>query len=169
MTYDFTACDELMMDLQLDFEAIRLLFMTIRSKLQKYADGKTLKGDEIVAWLGEICCRQIVNGKLVPDDLEYDVLSSAGDRISVKTRKGENSGWYATSAIPKIDMDDDSPTHLMFIHLYDDYKIQEVWLFPWEDLLKSGRFMVHNVRGSRRSYQVRINRNTDRKYLIYHK
>jgi len=52
-----------------------------------------LKGGEIVAWLGEICCRQLLNGKLVPDDLEYDVLTPEGNRISVKTRKGENSGW----------------------------------------------------------------------------
>lgn len=155
-----------MKDLQLDFETIRLLFLKIRSKLQKYSDGKTLKGDEIVAWLGDICCQLIIKGKLVPDDLEYNVISSTGDKISVKTRKGENSGWNVTSAIPKIDIDDNSPTHLMFIHLYDDYSIQEIWLFPWEDLLKSGRFIAHNVRGNKRSYQVRINRDTDREYFI---
>lgn len=169
MTYDFTACEVLIKDLKLDLEAIRKLFISIKDKLQKYADGKTLKGDEIVAWLGEIYCRLISNGKLVSDDLEYDVLSPTGERISVKTRKGENIGWSKTSAIPKIEMDDDSPTHLMFIHLYDNYSIKEIWLFPWEDLLQSGRFRAHNVRDNRRSYQVRINRSTDKKYLIYHK
>jgi hypothetical protein len=156
-----------MNNLQDDFEAIRDRIETIREKLQKYADAKNLKGDEIVAWLGEICCRISVDGKLMSDYFEYDVLSAKGDRISVKARKGENLGWNVTSAIPKISMDDDSPTHLMFIHLDEYYNIHEVWCFPWEELLKSDRFKIHNVRNTKRSYQVRINRKSDKKYLLY--
>jgi len=109
----------------------------------------------------------LTGGKLVSDNLEYDVLTSSGDRISVKTRKGNGSGWNTTSAIPKIDMDDESPTHLMFIHLADNYSVKEIWLFSWEELHRNNRFIEHKVRGNRRSYLVRINKATDDKYLIY--
>lgn len=154
-------------NLQGDFDAVYTGIKNIKQKLQKYSDGKTLKGDEIVGWYGEICCRQLTGGQLVSDNLEYDVLTPEGYRISVKTRKGTGSGWNSTSAIPKIEIDDDAPTHLMFIHLSDDYSIKEIWLFDWEELHRNNRFVEHKVRGNRRSYIVRINSVNDKKYLIY--
>ena len=153
--------------LQEDFDAVYTGIKNIKCKLQEYTDGKTLKGDEIVGWYGEICCRQLTGGKLVPDNLEYDVLTPEGYKISVKARKGIGSGWNSTSAIPKIEIDEEAPTHLMFIHLSDDYSIKEIWLFKWEELHRTGRFLEHIVRGNRRSFLVRINPATDRKYLIY--
>lgn len=161
------ALSELHNEMHQDFDAVYNGIRNIKNKLRKNSDGKTLKGDEIVGWYGEVCCRQLMGGILVSDKLEYDVLTPDGYRISVKTRKGSNGGWNTTSAIPKIDIDKESPTHLMFIHLADDYRVKEIWLFEWKELHDTNRFLEHNVRGNRRSYIVRINRQTDRKYLIY--
>jgi hypothetical protein len=55
----------------------------------------------------------------------------------------------------------------MFIHLVEDYSLKEIWLFEWQELYQAGRFIEHKVRGSRRSFVVRINTNTDKKYLVY--
>ena len=154
-------------DLHSDFEAVYIGIRNIKKKLYTYSAGKPLKGDEIVGWYGEICCSQITGGQLVPDKFEYDVITPEGDRISVKTRKGTGSGWNSTSAIPKIEIDEGAPTHLMFIHLLDDYSVKEIWLFKWEELRRTNRFIEHKVRGSRRSYIVRINPVNDKKYLIY--
>jgi len=137
----------------------------IKQELSGYADGKTLKGDEIVGWLGEIYGKLLLGGTLVSDDEEHDF--EVGDwRISVKTRKGFGSGWKRTSAIPKIE-GEDCPTHLMFVHLNNDYTIRSIWLFPWKCLLENGRFVEHVVRGEHRSYYFTINPERDRDYLIF--
>ena len=75
----------------------------IRVKLNAYADGKTLKGNELVGWLGEIYGKLLLDGKLVHDREEHDFVCADGSRVSVKTRKGFGTGWQRTSAIPKPD------------------------------------------------------------------
>ena len=87
-------------------------------------------------------------------------------RISVKARKGKAKGWNRTSDIPKIE-GAACPTNLMFVHLNDDYSVDRIWLYPWEDLRKSGWFKEHIVRGSRRSFFFQVNLGSDEKYLIY--
>jgi hypothetical protein len=148
------------------FTIINQQQMVIRQKLEKYTDGKKLKGDEYVGWLGEIYCKLLLDGTLVSDEQEHDLITKNGERISVKARKGKGSGWKRTSAIPKIE-GDDCPTHLMFIHLKDDYSVDRIWSFPWEELLKSGRFKEYNVRGSHRSFYFQIKPEIDIKYLCY--
>lgn len=155
-------------ELMNEFETIRKATQNIRIILERYADGKVLKGDEIVGWLGEIYGKLLFNGRLVGDENEHDFETTDGKRISVKTRKGYGSGWNNTSAIPKI-KGEDCPTHLMFIHLDDDYTVAEIWLYPWDDLLKNNRFKVHKVRGAFRSYRFRVNVENDYEYLIYKK
>ncbi len=158
---------ELDNSLKEDFITVQTGIKNIKEKLRSHSDGKTLKGDEIVGWYGEVCCRQITGGKLVPDNNEYDVVTPEGNKISVKTRKGYGSGWKTTSAIPKINIDEDSPTHLMFIHLAKDYSVKEIWLFEWDELLHNNRFIPHVVRGNRRAYIFRINPDIDHKNLIF--
>lgn len=106
---------------------------------------------------------------LVDDSFEYDVLTPQGDKISVKCRKGFGNGWRATSAIPKIELSEDAPTHLMFVHLNNDYSIDRIWLYCWAELLEEGRFQVHHVRGDRRSYRFQVNEKTDIKNLLIFK
>jgi len=74
----------------------------IKKRLLVHADGKNLKGGELVGWLGEIYGKLLLGGTLVNDGKEHDFVSSDGRRISVKTRNGKNSGWKKSSAIPKI-------------------------------------------------------------------
>jgi len=138
----------------------------IRDKLTAFADGKTLKGNELVGWLGEIYGKLLLNGHLVDDSHEHDFETRDGARISVKTRKGNASGWRQSGSIPKID-GDDCPTHLLFVHLNDDYSIDRMWLYDWNELRESGRFRMHNVRGHRRSYIFRVNENSDQSFIIY--
>lgn len=142
------------------------LQMQIREKLRQHSDGKTLKGNELVGWLGEIYGKYLFDGHLVDDSFEHDFETSSGLRVSVKTRKGMASGWNRTSAIPKI-YGDDCPTHLLFVHLNDHYIVDNIWFFPWDTLVEENRFKVHKVRGNVRSYYMSISSSKDVEYLIY--
>ncbi len=158
--------EQLQSALAVRFLDIRRATEAIKKELSGHSDTKNLKGDEIVGWLGEIYGKLLLDGRLVEDRLEHDVELANGDRISVKTRKGRGSGWNQTSAIPKIE-GDGSPTDLLFVHLNDDYTLDRMWRFPWSDLVKANRFKPHMVRGSRRSYVIRVHEKNDERYLIY--
>lgn len=148
------------------FSKLASLQKKIREKLSLHADGKHLKGNELVGWLGEIYGKIFLNGKLVDDREEHDFVSKDGLRVSVKTRKGLNSGWKQTSAIPKI-KGKDCPTHLLFVHLTDDYSIDRMWLLKWRLLVKEGRFKKHIVRGSQRSFKFSIDEEKDKAHVVY--
>ena len=127
------------------FERLSTLQQSIKEKLIRYCDNKTLKGNEIVGWLGEIYGKLLFQGTMVDDSYEHDIETVDRKRISIKTRKGWNSGWTQSSAIPKI-VGDDCPTHLLFVHLNDDFSIDGIWLFSWDFLTKNDRFKKHIVR-----------------------
>lgn len=149
-----------------DLSGIADATRNIRARLQEHADGKLLKGDEITGWLGEVYGKLLVNGRLVSDEYDYDIM--AGNlRISVKARKGNAAGWNITSIIPKVE-GEDCPTHLMFLQFASSYALFRVWLFPWDDLRRGQRFMEKKVRGEHRGYYVKINASRDSGYLIYH-
>src|SRR5260370_19856061 len=133
------------------FSELTTLQKKIREMVSVHADGKNLKGNELVGWLGEIYGKLLFNGTLVDDREEHDFVSSDGLRVSVKTRKGWKVGWKQTSAIPKIE-GSDCPTHLLFVHLNDDYSIDRMWLLEWHHLLSADRFKKHMVPGSQRSF-----------------
>ena len=138
----------------------------IRTMLTRYADGKTLKGNELVGWLGEIYGKLLLDGTLVHDREEHDFICVDGRRVSVKTRKGFGLGWRKTSAIPKFD-GETCPSHLLFVHLRDDYSIDRIWLFVWSDLVKANRFKQHVVRGEHRSYTFTLDEAKDKANVIY--
>jgi hypothetical protein len=138
----------------------------IKEKLAEHADGKTLKGNEIVAWLGEIYAKLLLDGALVAESEEHDLMTPDGSRVSVKTRRGSGSGWRQSSAIPKIE-GHDCPTHLLFVHLNDDYSIDRMWLLEWSELQAAGRFREHVVRGHRRSFIFNIDERRDAGFVVY--
>ncbi len=148
------------------FRQLSTLQANIHKQLEAQADGKTLKGNELVGWLGEIYGKLLLGGKLVSDREEHDFECHDGRTVSVKTRKGWGAGWKQTSAIPKID-GDDCPSHLMFVHLDDDYKLDRIWLYPWAQLLSAGRFTSHKVRGQHRSFIFRVDEKKDTVFLIF--
>ncbi len=153
--------------LEADFKTIADATKEIRQKLQEYADGKRLKGDEITGWLGEIYGKMLLDGTLVSDQYDYDV-KVRGKRVSVKARKGHGHGWQITGIIPRVE-GAGCPTHLMFVQFTDSYSINRVWLFPWERLRERGRFIEHKVRGEHRGYYLRIKPSQDREFLCYSK
>lgn len=138
----------------------------IREKITKYSDGKILKGNELVGWLGEVYTKIILNGRLVDDTHEHDVETEDGMRVSVKTRKGRGSGWKKSSAIPKIE-GADCPTHLMFVHLDEQYLVLRMWLYPWDYLQSTDRFRLHVVRGNPRSFYMSVKPDVDSDYEVY--
>lgn len=148
------------------FSQLAALQDEIRERLSLHADGKTLKGNELVGWLGEIYGKLLFNGTLVDDREEHDFVASNDFRASVKTRKGWKSGWRQTSAIPKIE-GTDCPTHLLFVHLNDDYSIDRIWLFHWEQLAADGRFKRHMVRGAQRSFIFAVDEERDKRFVVY--
>lgn len=145
---------------------LRELHNDIRRKCEQHANGRYLKGNEIVAWLGEIYVKLLLGGHLADESEEHDVLATDGKRISVKTRKGTNSGWRRTSSIPRIS-GPKLPTHLAFVHLSDTYGLDRIWLLPWRYLKNSGRFKQKNIRGSKLDYYIYLDERRDAKYLIY--
>lgn len=148
------------------FRQLSSLQMAIQNRLVSEADGKTLKGNELVGWLGEIYGKILLGGTLVSDREEHDFVCPNGQRVSVKTRKGWGSGWKQTSAIPKID-GEECPTDLMFVHLNDDYLIDRVWIYPWKQMIQEKRFASHVVRGQHRAFIFRVDERRDDKYVIY--
>ncbi len=166
MDFDFDTFDRVEKDFDSLFHLLTITQKKIQEKLQEYSDGKVLKGNELVGWLGEIYTKILFNGLMVDDSHEHDVETDDNLRISVKTRKGRNSGWTRTSAIPKIE-GSDCPTHLMFVHLNDDYSVADMWLYPWQEILDAGRFRKHIVRGNFRSFYMSVIPSADDKYKIY--
>jgi len=140
----------------------------IREKLFTYADGKNLKGNELVGWLGEIYGKLLFDGTLVDDRKEHDFVFDHNLRVSVKTRKGWKGGWKQTSAIPKIE-GSECPTHLLFVHLNDDYSVDRMWLFEWCELVNAERFTEHIVRGSRRSFIFSVDETKDSPNVVFSK
>jgi hypothetical protein len=148
------------------FSDLTILQNKLREKISSHADGKNLKGDEIVGWLGEVYGKLLFNGTLVDDREEHDFVFGASSRVSVKTRRGWKTGWQRTSAIPKIE-GEDCPTHLLFVHLNDDYSVDRIWLFDWSYLVEKNRFKKHMVRNVHRSFIFLINENTDASHVVY--
>ena len=138
----------------------------IRQRLTKFSDGKTLKGHELVGWLGEIYGKILLGGRLVDDSEEHDIETTDKLRISVKARKGWSSGWKRSSAIPKVE-GFDCPTHLLFVHLNDDYSIDRIWKYEWSYLNHHNRFKKHVVRGSHRSYIFTLDERNDSQFVIF--
>jgi hypothetical protein len=162
------AVGELEVECQALFTGLAALQKKIREVLSVHADGKNLKGNELVGWLGEIYGKLLFDGMLVDDREEHDFVASDGRRVSVKTRKGWGLGWKQTSAIPRIE-GSDCPTHLLFVHLNDDYSIDRMWLLDWGHLLSTERFKKHVVRGSQRSFIFSIHEENDNAYVVYDK
>lgn len=148
------------------FADLSSLQATIHGRLLEHSDGKILKGDELVGWLGEIYGKYFLGGVLVDDSLEHDVETASGDRVSVKARRGRKTGWNRTSAIPRI-VGEDCPTHLLFVRLSIEYLVEKMWLYPWGDLVVADRFKKHMVRGNMRSYYFLVNEHEDAIYEIY--
>jgi len=152
-----------------DLRKIFLATEKIKKRLLRY--GKKMKGDELVGGIGEVYGKIFLEkyfsekGKLVEENLEYD-LTTGRRRVSIKTRKGRGTGWQQTSAIPEI-KGKDRPTHLMFIHLDDDYQPLEVWLYPWKEV--QDRAKKHRVRRQHRSFIFMVKPKQDQRFMLYGK
>lgn len=145
------ALNSLKSELSEHFEQLLRLQAQVKQSLIPHADDKTLKGYELVGWLGEVYVKLLYDGRLVNDKLEHDVETKWGRRISVKTRRGDELGWKQSSAIPKFE-GESCPTHLAFVHLRNNYRLDRIWLYSWADLCASNRFKQKFVRGEFRSY-----------------
>jgi hypothetical protein len=163
---NIAAVEGIQRKLRVRFQQLVEIQRSIRGELVAHADGKNLKGNELVGWLGEIYVKSLLGGQLVDDSLEHDVETPAGWLVSVKTRKGWNSGWRQTSAIPKTD-GTTCPTHLVFVHLDDEYGLDRIWLYEWQELLEQGRFKKHMVRGEFRSYIFSVDEARDKGRVVY--
>jgi hypothetical protein len=163
---DFFAMESIQQGLRTRFQQLAAIQCEIRDELLAHADGKRLKGLELVGWLGEIYIKALLGGQLVNDSAEHDVETPRGWRVSVKTRKGWNAGWRKTSAIPKAE-GTSCPTHLAFVHLNDMYELDRIWLYEWKNLQQQARFKRHEVRGEFRSYLFSVNEGQDQESLIY--
>ena len=140
----------------------------IKTVLDTYANGKKLKGDELVGWLGEIYGKLILGGEIhAADDKDYDIFTE-DKRVSVKARKGDNAGWTRSSIIPRIDLTSaDDPTHLLFVHLKNDYSLKSAWLFSWDWLVEKNRFIEKKVRGKFVGHYFSVKPEADIEFLCW--
>jgi hypothetical protein len=163
---DFDSVQKLHSEILKDLELIQTSYASVKRRLNLESDGKKLKGNELVGWLGEIYAKLLFGGKLVSEKFDHD-LELIGDlRISVKARKGKS--WKVSSAIPKIE-GQDLPTHLLFIRLNDDYSLASAWFFKWDELLKSRRFEKKFVRGQQRGWTFTVKSVDDKDNLLFPK
>lgn len=136
----------------------------IKLYLNNFSDGKNLKGQELVGWLGEIYCKLFFDGRLVEDSNEHDFITKDGFRYSVKARKGFSGGWNESSTIPKIE-GKESPTHLIFIHFNDNYSIDRLWLYEWNYLLTEVRLKPKKSRNQVTGWKFRVRDKKDAGFL----
>ena len=55
----------------------------------------------------------------------------------------------------------------MFVHLDENYRVSQMWLYPWEHLRSTNRFQRHTVRGKFRSYIFYVKPGMDTDYEVY--
>lgn len=111
----------------------------IVKKLSEHVDERKLKGNEIVGSLGELYAKSFFDGQITKEDtLEYDVIAD-DKKISVKTRRktDTSNSWVRTSHISSNQITENSPTHLLFVQLKDNYEVNRMWLYPWNEELMS--------------------------------
>ena len=161
------ALAQLELELQDCFDQLLELQAQVKRTLVRHADSKSLKGDELVAWLGEVYVKLLYDGRLVSEKHEHDVETRWGWRVSVKTRRGNESGWKQSSAIPKFE-GENCPTHLAFVHLNNNYQLDRIWLYRWSELCASNRFKQKFVRGEFRSYIFKLDEAKDKDFLVYY-
>jgi len=152
-----------------DLDVVINTIPNLQKKLSIFSDEKKLKGDELTGWLGEIYAKTLYDGKLVDEKNEHDfVVEKTGERYAVKARKGKNNGWNETSTVSKIE-GDDCPNYLLFIHFDSNYDIQNIWCYPWKEILVEGRFMNKKVRNEKSGYYFKVSPSKDKNRLVYSK
>ena len=80
---------------------------------------------------------------------------------------GTKGNWKVTSLIPNNTIDNDSPTHLIFVHLDDEYKVESVWSYPWEYLVNNNRLRPKSVKGVVRGYTLTVKVSLDKQFLVF--
>lgn len=152
------------------FQAVKRANEDVKRYLQGYiSSGRLHKGYEIVGWYGEIVTQELLGGVVIADDTkDYDVENiEKKERYSVKTRMGTKGNWKVTSLIPNNTIDNDSPTHLIFVHLDDEYKVESVWSYPWEYLVNNNRLRPKSVKGVVRGYTLTVKVSLDKQFLVF--
>lgn len=152
------------------FTAVKTANDAVKEHLQGYvSSGRVLKGDEIVGWYGEIVTQQFLGGEIIENDAEdYDIINAdKGEKYSVKTRKGFGSNWQTSSLIPSDEVNDKSPTHLVFVHLNVDYSVESIWMYPWEEVVANKRLSPRKVKKVSRGFTFSVKVSKDKKYLVY--
>lgn len=148
--YDFKKLSKTEMELKEELDELKKIQNKIKERVKELTGERKLKGDEIVGWLGELFCSTLVSGEItIEDNLEYDVITESR-RISVKTRKGNNPGWNKTSNISSKEINESSPTHLMFVQLDEDFSVKRIWMYDWDKNLVE-RFKPVNVKKNKKS------------------
>lgn len=146
------------------FDQVNIIEQQIFKKLNDIS-GKKQKGNQFVGLYGEALVAALLGGEIVKgENVEPDVIVN-DKRFSVKTRKGNESGWEQTSLIATNDAN--AVDFLVFVHLRDDYSVDCIWSFPWQRILSEGRIKGKSVRGKERGYFFKVSPAKDREYLIY--
>lgn len=137
-----------------------------------WAGTRKFKGNEITGWLGELAVAAHLNGRVIErEDVTYDVVTTRPNRrISVKARRrlSGSASWRTSSLISEPKSEEKKPTHLAFVVLDENYRVERIHLFPWKILTES-ELKTKSVRGKRRglNFYLRSDRENIKKYVLY--
>ncbi|NJC27158.1 hypothetical protein [Neolewinella antarctica] len=132
----------------------------VHKEIQKQAPKFKLKGNETVGWLGEIYTAKFYGGEIVKDESSYDVIVNEDKedekRLEVKTRRRTSgSSWRNSGVIGFTKIGEVPPTHLIFVILKNNYTIESIYEFEWDDV-STTRFRDSIVKKKVRGYFVRL-------------
>lgn len=133
----------------------------------------SLKGNEVVGWLGELYAATLLGGEIESDDKSYDILvkgEAICERIEVKTRRqsSEKSNSWKRSGVISVD-EKDSPTHVVFVKLDKDYRLDEMYKFGWQYLEKEDRLKEAKSNENKRGYYIVLAPTKQEEWMIYPK
>lgn len=111
-TSNESAVKKLEVELKPLFNDLFALQIQIREKLANYADEKSLKGYEIVGWLGEIYVKLLFDGHLVDDELALSArhvadCESCHKAFVEELRRRVGAGPFTFSLEPEFVFRDD--------------------------------------------------------------
>lgn len=150
---DITKIDTVKDAISNDLDGLVTLFESIRNELGKHADGKNLKGDEVVSWLGLIYSKMIYGNRLYAGQENY-FTDEDGKTYAVKSRKGNSGRWNETGLISEIN--GENPDYLVFMQFNENYKVINIWKYDWATLMNENRFLPKVVKRNRRAWTLTV-------------
>jgi hypothetical protein len=128
----------------------------------------TLKGNEVVGWIGELYAATVQGGEIKSDSESYDIVRENGKKVEVKTRRQSKDGSTSWKRSGVISVDaDNPPDYLIFVKLNKDYQLEEMYEFPWSYLKDEERLKEAKSNDNLKGYYIMLAPTIQGEYKVY--